>query len=40
MDSGELREQELQQGSQQRFAPSSRIVHKLKALNLSQFVAA
>ncbi len=30
MDSGELYEQELKQGSQQRFAASSHIVNKLK----------
>ena len=30
MRSGELREQDLEQGSQQRFPSSSHVVHKLK----------
>jgi hypothetical protein len=30
MRSGELREQEREQGSQQRFSSSSHVVHKLK----------
>ena len=38
MRSGELREQELAQGSQQRFPSSSHVMHKLKEAQIQGYI--